>query len=46
MERAFAWLLRNRRLAVDCERNVQTSETFIAGAMLRLLATRLERPTS
>jgi putative transposase len=41
VERTFAWLLRNRRLVVDYERNVQTSETFIEVAMLRLLLARL-----
>jgi putative transposase len=29
VERTFAWLLRNRRLVVDYERKVQTSETLI-----------------
>ena len=31
--RTFAWLLRNRRLAVDYERNVQTSANLIEAAM-------------
>jgi hypothetical protein len=34
-------LSRNRRLAKDYERNVQTSETLIEVAMIRLLVTRL-----
>ena len=41
VERIFAWLLRNRRLVVDYERKVQTSETLIEVAMIRLLLTRL-----
>jgi Transposase DDE domain len=41
VERTFAWLHRNRRLVVDYERKVQTSETFIEVAMIRLLLARL-----
>ncbi len=41
VERTSAWVLRNRRLVVDYERNVQTSATFIEVAMLRLLLARL-----
>ena len=41
VERTFAWLLRNRRLVVDYERKVQTSETLIEVAMIRLLVARL-----
>ena len=41
VERTFAWLLRSRRLVVDYERKVQTSETFIEIAMIRLLLVRL-----
>jgi putative transposase len=36
-ERAFAWLNRNRRLAKDYERRVQTSETLIELAAIRFL---------
>jgi putative transposase len=43
VERSFAWLSRNRRLAKDYERKVQTSETLIELAMLRLLLRRLAR---
>jgi Transposase DDE domain len=43
VERIFAWLLRNRRLVVDYERTVQTSETLIEVAMSRLLVVRLGR---
>jgi len=41
IERTFAWLLCNRRLTVDYERNVQTSKTFIEVAFIRLLVARL-----
>jgi len=37
VERSFAWLSRNRRLARDYERRVQTSETLIEVAATRLL---------
>jgi putative transposase len=46
VERTFAWLLRNRRLVMDYERKVQTSETLIEVAMIRLLVARLAQPTS
>jgi putative transposase len=45
VERTFAWLLRSRRLVVDYERKVQTSETLIEVAMIRLLVARLGRRT-
>jgi hypothetical protein len=41
VKRSFAWLSRNRRLAKDYERMVQTRETFITIAVVRLLITRL-----
>jgi putative transposase len=41
VERSFAWLSRNRRLAKDYERKVQTSETLIEVAASRLLLRRL-----
>jgi putative transposase len=41
VERSFAWLGRNRRLAKDHERRVQTSETLIEVAATRLLLRRL-----
>ncbi|MGZ6307891.1 MAG: IS5 family transposase [Ktedonobacterales bacterium] len=41
LERTFAWLLRNRRLVVDSERTVQTSEALIDVAIIRLLVARL-----
>jgi len=37
VERTFSWLIRNRRLSKDYERLVQTSETFIEVAMIRLI---------
>jgi putative transposase len=43
VQRTFAWLLRNRRLAMDYERKVQTSETLIEVAMSRLLISRQRR---
>jgi putative transposase len=43
VERTFGWLVRNRRLAKDYERKVQTSETLIEVAMIRLMLRRLAR---
>jgi putative transposase len=43
VERTFGWLSRNRRLAKDYERRVQTSETLIEIAIIRLLLRRLGR---
>jgi putative transposase len=45
VERSLAWLSRNRRLAKDYERMVQTSETLIELAAVRLLLRRLKAPT-
>jgi putative transposase len=45
VERSFAWLSRSRRLSKDYERKVQTSETLIEVAMIRLLLARLGRKT-
>lgn len=45
VERSFSWLSRSRRLSKDYERKVQTSETLIQVAMIRLLAVRLGRRT-
>jgi transposase len=41
VERRFAWLTRNRRLAKDYERKAQTSETLIEVAAIRLLLRRV-----
>lgn len=43
VERTFGWLSRNRRVSKDYERKVQTSETLIQVAMVRLLLTRVGR---
>ena len=43
VERTLGWLMRNRRLSKDYERKVQTSETFIEVAMIRLILRRLEK---
>ena len=45
VERTFGWLSRNRRMSKDYERKVQTSETLIEVAMIRLLVARLGRGT-
>jgi transposase len=46
VERSFAWLIRNRRLAKDYERKVQTSGTLIELAIIRLLLRRLATSTT
>lgn len=43
VERSFAWPVRNRRLRIDYERRVQTSETLVEVAFIRLLLRRLAR---
>lgn len=43
VERSFAWIGRNRRLAKDYERKVQTSECLMKVAMIRLMLKRLGR---
>jgi putative transposase len=45
VERSFAWLIRDRRLARDYERKVQTSEALIELAAIRLLLRRRARAT-
>lgn len=45
VQRTFGWLCRNQRLGKDYERKVQTSETLIQVAMIRLLLARLGRRT-
>jgi putative transposase len=41
VERTFAWLGRNRRLSKDYEAFLETSETMIRLAMIRLMLKRL-----
>jgi putative transposase len=41
VERTFAWMVRQRRLARDYERLPETSEAFIYVAMIRLMLRRL-----
>jgi putative transposase len=43
VERTLGWLMRNRRLSKDYERLVQSSETFIKVAVIRLILRRLAR---
>ena len=43
VERTCSWISRNRRMSKDYERKVQTSETLIQVAMIRLLLARLAR---
>nr|WP_300785141.1 IS5 family transposase [Enhydrobacter sp.] len=44
VERTFAWISRNRRLARDFERYACTVVAFIRLAMIRLMLRRLTRP--
>ena len=43
VERTFAWICHNRRMAKDYERLCATGETFVYAAMTRLMARRLAR---
>ena len=43
VERTFGWLIRNRRLSKDYERMVQSSESFMEVAMIRLILKRLAK---
>ena len=43
VERTFSWLIRNRRLSKDYERRVQTSETLVKVAAIRLILKRLAK---
>jgi len=45
VERTFAWIARNRRLARDFERYTRTVVAFIRLAMIRIMLRRLTRPT-
>jgi transposase len=44
VERTFAWLGRNRRLAKDFEATITSSEAWLYLASIQLLARRLARP--
>jgi putative transposase len=43
VERTLGWMGRQRRLSKDDERKVQTSETLLQLAMIRLMVRRLAR---
>jgi putative transposase len=43
VERTLGWLTRNRRLSKDYERKVQSSESFMEVAMIRMILKRLAR---
>ena len=43
VERTFAWLCRNRRLAKDFETHVENATAYITIAMIKLLTRRLAR---
>ena len=45
VERTFAWISRNRRLARDFERYARTVAAFVRLAMIRLMLKRLTKPT-
>jgi transposase len=45
VERTFAWISRNRRLARDFERYASTVVAFVRLAMIRIMLRRLTRPT-
>jgi transposase len=45
VERTFAWISRNRRLARDFERYAATVAAFVRLAMIRLMLRRLTKPT-
>jgi transposase len=44
VERTFAWISRNRRLARDFERYASTVVAFVRLAMIRIMLRRLTRP--
>jgi transposase len=43
VERTFAWISHNRRMAKDYERLCATEEAFVYAAMTRLMVRRLAR---
>jgi transposase len=46
LERTFAWISRNRRLARDFERYATTAAAFFRLAMIRIMLRRLAANTS
>lgn len=44
VERTFAWISRNRRLARDFERHARKAVAFIRLAMIKIMLRRLARP--
>ena len=46
VERTFAWISRNRRLARDFERYARTVAAFFRLAMIRIMLRRLTRPSN
>jgi len=46
VERTFAWISRNRRLARDFERYATTVTAFVRIAMIRIMLKRLAANTS
>ena len=45
VERSFAWISRNRRLARDFERYATTVAAFVRLAMIRIMLKRLTKPS-
>ena len=45
VERTFAWISRNRRLARDFERSATSVVAFVRLAMIRLMLKRLTKPS-
>jgi putative transposase len=43
IERTFAWICHNRRMAKDYEKLCATGEAFVYAAMTRLMVRRLAR---
>jgi putative transposase len=44
IERSFAWLSRNRRLARDFERRIEASTAMVVLTIIQLLTRRLANP--
>lgn len=44
VERSFAWISRNRRLARDFERYARTVAAFVRLAMIRIMLRRVTKP--